>query len=89
MKTETPRTDELRDSLMLLVGRTSVTYHVEQLLEHSKQLERELNETNDKLTAALMLCADNGINVKSITVAAQPNVVREPSRTHDVKQPET
>ena len=73
MKSETPRTDELRDSLMLLVGRTSVTYHVEQFLEHSKQLERELNEANDKLTAALMLCAENGINVKSITVAAMPN----------------
>ena len=74
MKSETPRTDELRDSLMLLVGRTSVTYHVEQFLEHSKQLERELNEANDKLTAALMLCAENGINVKSITVAAMPNI---------------
>ena len=38
------------------------------------KLERELNDANDKLAAVLMLCAENGINVKSITVAAMPNV---------------
>lgn len=39
----TPRTNELRESLMTLVKRTSVTYHVEQWLNHSIKLERENN----------------------------------------------
>lgn len=45
----TPRYDELRDSLMLLVGRTTVTYHVEQWMSHAKELEVELNGALDKL----------------------------------------
>ncbi|MDE2106543.1 MAG: hypothetical protein KGL39_55525, partial [Patescibacteria group bacterium] len=47
----TPRSDELRDSLMLLVGKTTVMYHVEQWLNHSKELERELIAANGELDA--------------------------------------
>jgi uncharacterized protein with GYD domain len=69
MKTETPRTDNAQELFQDEYG--SGHYVVES--NFARHLERELNEANDKLTAALMLCADNGINVKSITVAAMPN----------------
>jgi hypothetical protein len=65
---ETPRTDELSK----IVQNQNWGFRDMQIL--AGKLERELNDANDKLAAVLMLCAENGINVKSITVAAMPNV---------------
>jgi hypothetical protein len=50
MKSETPRSDALRNGLMPFSGKTTVTFHVIQWMKHSQQLERELNEANDKLS---------------------------------------
>ena len=35
---------------MPFAGKTTVTFHVIQWMKHSQQLERELNEANDKLS---------------------------------------
>jgi hypothetical protein len=77
MNSDTPRTNAAIDP--------DLAWNEAVFADFARQLERELNETRDQLTAALLLCADNGINVKSKTVAAMPNEKADLPRTDDAQ----
>ena len=86
MKIETPKTDAAEFTVSYgdaRRGRKAVSS------DFARKLEHKLNLANDKITALIMLCAENGINVKSITVAAMPNDQKLSHAAGDIRQPET
>lgn len=84
----TPKTDELRDSLALLVGKTSVTYRVEQWLNHSKKLEMENAILCDFINREMrMTAADPRVSELEQAIAALSNAPADLPRTGDAEQP--